>query len=102
MVTIRGKAWTSGELLKTALGWVVAVAIVGGILAGGIAILVHGSGEIAGAYDDPNTAVHCTVQRASNCVSIERGRVQEGDYDHDIYVVTERRVEAISLVKDAF
>jgi hypothetical protein len=102
MLTIRGKEWTSSELLKTALGWLVAVAIVGGIVFGGVAIILHGSGEIARAYDDPNTASHCTAQRASNCVSIERGRVQKGDIDNDVYVVTEDRVEPIALVNDAF
>ncbi len=102
MLTIRGKEWTGRELLQTALGWLLAIAIVGGILVGGAAIIVHGSGEVGGAYDDPNTAIHCTAQRTANCVSIERGRVEKGDYDHDVYVVTENRVEPIALVKDAF
>ena len=102
MVTIRGKEWTGAELLKTALGWLVAVAIVGGILAGGAAIIVHGSGEIAGAYDDPNTAIHCTAQRTANCVEHRARPRAEGRLRPRRLCRDRDRVEPIALVKDAF
>jgi hypothetical protein len=101
MVTIRGRELTGGELLKEAFTALVGVAIAGGIIAGGVAVIVHGSREIAGAYDDPNPAIRCTAERASSCVRVERGRVQQGDIAADVYVVTERRVEPIQLVEDA-
>jgi hypothetical protein len=101
MVTIRGKERTWGELLRTAFTVLVGVAICGAIVAGGIAVIVFGSRKIAGAYDDPKTAIHCTAAQTSNCVRVERGRVQRAgpDDNADLYVATELRVESIQLVK---
>jgi hypothetical protein len=101
MVTIRGKERTWGELLKGAGAALFGVAFGGAFLAVGVLIIVLGSQTIAGAYDDPNMAIRCTAARTSDCVRVERGRVQNGgpDDNADLYVATERRVKAIQLVE---